>query len=1067
MYNKIIYNKIIVTTFMFFALCMTAFSQANTTASISGFVKNTDGNPLISATVRVEHLPTGTKSGAITGRTGKYNILGLKVGGPYKVMISMVGYEAQTFEDVFLSLNEALTLNVSLKEQATMIDPVVVEVTKNDIISSDKTGATYKISEIDIDNLPTIARSIHDYSRLSPLIVSSSSDGSNVAGRNTRYNNITIDGAVINDAFGLASSGGAFGGTAGTQPISLDAIEQFQVSISPFDIKEGGFTGGLINAISKSGTNNLTGSVYYFGRNKNFIGNNPVSDLPYPDFNESQIGARVGGPVIKNKLFYFANFEMGLRSEPYVIGLLGSNEANIFSISADSLRIIRDAVINKYGYDPGSYDDYTKKINNYKLFLKFDYNINDKNRLTLRHNFVTGDQGNAVSRSRSTFSYANQEYKFNSVLNQTVMQLNSVITPQLVNELKMSYTAVREHRDPLSSPFPSVTLRNMGQDGKGLITFGIDRFSQANALDQDLFEFTDNLFYFLGNHVLTLGTSNQMVSSNNLFLQDYYGAWEFSADANGSSLDNFLAGKASRYMLSYANTAATDGELKPRANMRYFQWGFYAQDEWSVLENLKLTAGFRVDLFSFTKKPLENSQFAAPHNWYGMDAGSVLNTSVIPNPISYSPRIGFNWDVNNDKQIQLRGGVGLFSGRTPGVWISNQFSSTGVDVLRIDERNTQYTFTPDVNNQPRPDNPKAQTTEINITDPNLKMPQILRGNLGFDYQLPLGFVLTLEALYGKTIYDIEYQNINLQYAKNDDGTIATTIDGRNLYSKEQVDKSFTRVIYMKNTTQGNQLNLVAQIQKPYGQGILPNLSANLAYTFSKVEDVNPLTSSRAVSNWQYNVGLDPNASELTRSSYEVPHKIMANISYTFDYSKNFATTIGIYYEGRSGLPFSMVYVEDANGDNIYGNDLVYIPTGANDPKFNLITNNWDELNALIDDFDYLKNNRGKIMEKNSLNTPWRNNLDLRLTQDIKFFGYKMQITLDAINFLNLMNKEWGRIKYVPYGSYSLFTFKGYDQETGKINAGYTPKKGANSDDIFSVDDLGSRWQLQLGLRFTF
>ncbi len=1061
------YNKIIVTTFAFFAMCMAAFSQANTTASISGFVKDTEGQALEKATIKVEHLPSGTKNATSAGSTGKFNILGLKVGGPYRIVVTMVGYESKSIEDVFLSINQTFTANFHLRSQDVMADPIIVEGMKNDIISSDKTGATYKISNVDIDNLPTIARSIHDYSRLSPLIVSSSSNGSNVAGRNMRYNNITIDGAVINDAFGLASSGGTFGGTAGTQPISLDAIEQFQVSVSPFDIKEGGFTGGLINAISKSGNNTFNGSVYYFGRNKNFVGKNPVTNAVYPDFNEAQIGARVGGPIIKNKLFYFANFEMGTRNDPYVVGLLGSNEANIFSISADSLRIIRDAVKNKFGYDPGNYDDYTKKVNNYKLFVKFDYNISDNHRLSLRHNFVTANQGGAMSRTRFAYSFSNQEYLFNSLQNQTVMQLNSIFSSNLVNELKVSYTSVRENRDLQSDPFPSVTLTNMGKDGKGIISFGVERFSQANALDQDLLEFTDNLSYFLGNHVITLGTSNQMVSSNNTFLQDYFGTWEFSPDANGSSLDNLLAGKASRYQLTYANTAATGGELKPKAAMKYFQWGVYAQDDWSVAENFKLIAGFRVDLFSFTQNPLENTAFATPHNWYGMAANSQLSTSTIPNPVSYSPRVGFNWDINNDKTYQLRGGIGLFSGRTPGVWISNQFSNTGVDVYRIDERNTKYAFSADVNNQPRPDNPKAQTSEINLTDKELKMPQLLRANIGFDYQLPLGMVLTLEALYGKTISDIEYQNINLQYEKNADGSIATAIDGRNLYSKTLVDKAYTRVIYMKNTDQGSQLNLVAQLQKPYGQGFLPNLSANIAYTFSKADEVNALTSSRAVSNWQYRVGLDPNRSELGRSSFEIPHKIMANVSYTFDYSKNFATTIGVYYEGRSGLPFSMVYVEDANGDNIYANDLVYIPTGEDDPKFNLTTKNWAELNALINDFDYLKNNRGKIMERNSLREPWRNSVDLRLTQDIKFFGYKLQVTLDAINFLNLLNNDWGRVKYVPYNSYYLFTFKDYDKETGKINAGYTPKKGANSDDIFSVDDLGSRWQLQLGLRFSF
>lgn len=1064
------YKNIYTIILMFFAVFGIALSQANTTASIDGFVKNTDGVPLPKATIRVEHTPSGTKTSTMTNTKGKFTILGLKVGGPYKVLITCLGYESQKIDSIYLSINQTFDVSVNLKILETMAEAVVVESQKNDVISSGKTSSTYKISSMDISNMPTIARSIHDYSRMSPLIVSSSIGGSSVAGRNMRYNNITVDGANINDAFGLSTAGGTLGGSAGTQPISLDVIDQFQVSVSPFDIKEGGFTGGLINAISRSGNNKLDGSVYYYGRNHHFVGNNPVTNADYPQFNEMQLGATVGGPIMPNELFYFANFEMGKKNIPISTGLLGSSEANIFGVSADSMRIIRDAVKSKYGYDPGSYDSYTNVTNNYKLFLKLDYNINDNNRLSVRHNFVTAEQTDGVLRDKNQYAFSGREYITGTMINQTVAQLNSIFTNDLVNELKIALTDVREDRSrPASAIFPSVTLRNMGADGKGIVMFGVDRFSQANAINQNILEFTDNLSYFLGNHVITVGTSNQIVYSDNLFMADYYGSYEFSNDGTATSLENFLAGKPSRYNLSYANTEVTGGKTTFNSELTYLQTSLYAQDLWSIMENFKLTYGLRADLINYFDTPYNNPEFAKPHNWYGMPENTSLQTTYIPVPVAISPRVGFNWDVDNNRKFQVRGGVGMFAGKAPGVWISNQFTGTGMDVFKIDERNTKYTFSPDVNNQPKPDNPTAQTTEVNVMERDLKMPQIMRANLGFDYKADCGFILTLEALYGMTIYDMEYQNLNLMYKRNDDGSIATAVDGRNLYMngrKDVVDDNFTKVIYLKNTDKGESLNLIAQIQKPYGEGIIPNMSANVSYTYSSVTDVNQLSSSRGVSNWQNRIGIDPNQSELSRSSVEIPHRILANLAYTFDYLDNFSTTIGIYYEGRNGLPFSLVYQEDANGDNVYANDLIYIPTGEDDPKFNLTSNNWAELNAFIDSYDYLKNNRGKIMERNALQTPWINSLDLRLTQDFKFMGKKLQVTLDAINFLNLLNSDWGHVKYIRFNSYSLFSFSGYDKETGRINASYRPKKGQGTD-IFNIDDLSSRWQLQLGVRFSF
>ncbi len=1061
-------------------------SQANTTASVTGFVYDTEGMPLQGATILLEHVPTGTKTGGFSTSTGKFTVVGLKIGGPYKMTVSMVGREKVEQIGIWLSINQNYDTKILLPESGVTSDEVTVTADKNEIISANRMGSSQHVSQKDIDALPTISRSIHDYSRLSPLVVSSTGSGSNVAGRNSKFNSITVDGAIMSDAFGLASSGTP-GGQAGSEAISLDAIQEFEVSISPFDVREGGFTGGLLNAITKGGTNSLSGSVYYYTRNQAFIGDSPLEDkdgnrAPYPDFDEMQIGGRVGGAIIENELFFFVNGEYKKRNDPTVIGLLGDNEANIFPLSRDTFNLIRDAAINNYGYDPGSFDQYTRETDDFKIFLKLDYNLSPQHRLSLRHNMVNANQGNDIVRDFDDFSLSNQEYIFNSVQNQTVLQLNSIFGQSMANEFRAAYTTIRDKRDPVGSPFPQVTIQNLGTEGKGDVSFGVGRFSQANSLDQDIIEITNNFNYFLGDHVITIGTNNQIVSFKNLFLQDYYGNWEFA------SLDDFIAGKSSRRSLSWANTDVTGGSDKPFAEFSYAQIGFYLQDEWSVLSNMKVTGGVRIDMFSYLDDPYENDRFANPRQWFGFDSPTTLNTSEMPAPVGFSPRLGFNWDVQEDRQIQVRGGIGLFSGRTPGVWISNQFSNTGVDIFRLDERNPTTPFVPDPFNQPRPDNVALATAEINVTDPDFKMPQIMRGDLALDYQLPMGFIGTVEFLYGQAVNDVFFQNINIQYQEDGNGNVVTAPDGRPMYQGEsnatKVDSNFTRVLLMTNTDKGSQTSFILQLQKPYGAGILPNLSANLAYTYNRTQDLNSLTSSRAISNWQFNPADDPNDPSLSTSNFEVRNRILANLNYTFEYLDGFATSIGLFYEGRSGSPFSFLYytsssfnfdpdvvadskVKDANNDNIWGNDLIYVPTGPEDPDFILTSDNWNELNAFLDQFDGLDDQRGKIMERNSITEPWVDVFDIRISQVIPTFeDQKIELYLDILNVLNLLNPDWGHDQYINFGTYGLFRFEGYDKETGAVRASYSPRGDNTFDDLLNTNDLNSRWQMQFGIRYT-
>lgn len=1064
-----------------FFLSHIAFSQGITTSSITGSVRDVDGKPLAGATVKATHLPSGTVSGGVVNNKGYFSIVGLRPGGPYKVEVTMVGYRAESKEDIFLTVGQEFTLRFILQPRDVQIREIQVISDKNDIISSNRTGASQTVSEVEISTLPTIARSIHDYSRLSPLVISSTSEGSNVASRNSKYNNIQVDGAALGDAFGLPSSGTP-GGQAGTEPISLDAIEEFQVSIAPFDVRQGMFTGGLINAITRSGTNRIRGSIYFYGRNQDFVGKSPIPDAnnvrqPYPDFSDYFIGGRVGGPIIENKLFYFVNLETKNRKDPQRVGLLGDQGYPItFGIPRDTLEKIRQIAINRYGYDPGSYELYTRKTEDIKLFFRADYNIDENNRLTLRHNFVKANQGNAVTRGQFAFSFSGQEYIFNSMQNQTVLQLNSILGSNIANELRLVFTSIRDKRDPVSKPFPAVNLYDIGPKGEDVF-LGVERFSQANALDQDIIELTDNFTYLLGDHTITIGTSNQLVSFNNLFLQDFYGTYSFN------SIADFEAGKPSQYQLSYS---LLPNEPKPRAKWNYLQLGFYAQDEWKILPNLKLWIGLRADMFAFPDKPAQNDSVTKVF--------PDLRTDELPTPIGFSPRLGFNYDIFGDKTAQVRGGVGIFSGKTPGVWISNQFSNTGTDIGRIDVRNPKITFEPDPFKQyTKVDSlTPIRTTEINITDKNLKMPQVLRFNLAFDKELPYGFIGTIEFLYGKTLYDMVYKNLNRQILKASNGQDSTLPDGRPVYSRFDVSPLFTNVILMTNTTKGYQTSITLQLQKPFGKGILPDMNLNLAYTWSRAKDVNSLTSSRAISNWQYNRAINPNDPELGTSLFEIPHRILANLSYRFNYLNGFATSIGIFYEGRSGAPFSLAYSNDANGDRTPDrratNDLVYIPLETDDKVMVLKGGNWKELNTFISWFPELEDQRGKIVERNSLRQPWYNQLDLRITQEFPTFrGQSLQIYVDILNVLNLLNPDWGHLKFVSNAVYDrAFTYNGIvtqelindpkngftQADLGKMIVTFSIPKDQKTnqpskDAMFNTADLASRWQIQFGIRYSF
>jgi len=1029
------------------------FAQGVTSAAFSGRVTDSEGKALPGATVTAKHLPTGTVFETTTRLDGRFDIPAAKVGGPYSVIATLTGFAPQTLADITLKLGENRSLAFKL-EQAR-IEVGVTVTAPNPVISQSRTGAAQNVSTAVIESMPSISRTFGDFTRLSPQVDSGGSGSFNAAGRNNKYNSIQIDGAVNNDLFGLSGSG-----TPGlAAPVSLDAVQEFQLVLAPYDVRYGGFTGAGLNAITRYGTNSFSGSAYFFGRNQNFVGNGP-DKTPYGNFSQSQYGLRLGGPIVKDKLFFFLSVESGRQTTPptYVINDSGtSNDFGGANVStADAQRFV-DILKNKYGYTTTGFGSGYKQIqaNNDKIFFRLDYNINSKNRLTVRNNYISGLQDNPPSKaSSSVFAFGDDFYRLTNKTNSTVLQLQSTISNSVFNELILNYTTIRDSRQIGDKLFPQV---NVAIAGGYRLTAGSEQYSGANGLNQDILEITDNLTWAVGDHMFTIGTHNEFFKFANLYIRNLYGYWEFS------SLDNFENGVASRY---YHDFYTANPSQKWWAQFSVAQLGGYIGDKWAVLPNLSLTYGVRLDVPIINNTPTANPTVLSV---YGVPTNQAASGNLL-----FSPRLGFNWDVFNDKRTQVRGGIGYFSGRTPYVWISNQFSNSGMDFTRLDIRNPAFAFVTDPLNQPVPQGAAALTSEVDLIDKNFTYPQLLRANVAVDHELPLGIVGTVEFIYSKNMKEILYQDLNLRNLG------ATTLGGRTTYARD-VDKValgtslYTDVIYLTNTNQGYQYTLSGQLQKNFTD----RSWINAYYTYGQSKDVNSGTSSQAASNFVYNpIRYDVNNPELTWSNYDVRHRLGIAFSWQIKLFKKAPTSISMFYSGVSGRPYSTTYnYFDANGDAATGNDLVYVP--ANQSEVIFVNSSgavmadqaglWATFNAFISGDPGLANYRGKIVPRNSSRTPWYNGLDARLAQDLPvpaLNGHSLQLTLDVINLLNLINKDWGNSYYVSSQNDVPWTLYGsnygVDPTTGQQRIVWTPRTKR-----YSLSQLGSRWQIQIGVRYKF
>jgi len=1038
-------------------------SQGVTTASISGIVTTQAGEPLPGANIVAVHEPSGTVYGTISRVDGRYNLVNLRVGGPYTVTVSYVGYAQQKVSDIYLTLGQDLVLNFKLAEQPVQLGEVTVIGERTGVISAARTGPSTNVLRQQIDVLPTISRSFQDYYKISPYFV-----GYSAAGRNNRYNNIQIDGTNFNDLFGLGGTG-APAGQSNVTPISLEAVEEFQIVIAPYDVRQSGFTGAGVNVITRSGTNKFSGALFYYGRNQDFIGKSPDSlRRKYPDFTDYQTGFRIGGPILRNRLFFFLNGELTRYKSP-LTRTLGATTigTNIYTVSPDSVRLFREALKTRYGYETGSFESFNFLRHSNKLFVRFDFNITSSHRLTLRHSYLDAFDDNPPSTSGipspqiATIYAENTRYKTQNTTNSTVLQLTSVFGSRAANELIVGYTDIHDNPLYYGQPFPYVSVRTFDAQGRTYnLAAGSEKFRMANDLRQRVIEITDNLTFFMGSHTITVGTHNEIFSFSNLFIRDFFGAYHWN------SLADFLAGrKAAQYELSYSNIP---GNPQPRAEWKAIQYGVYVQDEWSIKPGLKLTFGVRLDVPTFPDKPAYNPKVDSTFKPLGYD----ISTDKVPKAqFMWGPRFGINWDLFGDKTTQLRGGIGVFTGRVPYVWISNQYSNTGVEFGRLFLTGSAVPdFVPDPYNPPRGGTPIA-TTEINITAPDYKLPQLLRASFGVDKLLPLGLVATVEGQYSKTINDILYKDINLipqGYLSDGRPIYGTWSYSARRWTVQKYNSSFTNVILLTNTNQGYTYNLTFQLERPLAPD---GIYAKFAYTYGVSKDMNSGTSAQAFSQWRFNHAVDPNNPTLSYSSFDYRHRILAILSYKKEFFRGFSASVGIFYNGLSGQPYSWVYSGDVNGDGQVENDLIYIPKDKNDiilvdangnplPKDNVA---YDQLFAFIDNDPYLSKNKGKIAERMAARGPWSHQVDARFALEIPSIrGQKLEITFDILNLLNLLNKDWGIVKGVTFQRAFLLVFHSLDPATGQPRFRWT-----NPPRPELPLDLASRWQAQIGIRYTF
>ena len=1088
-------QKRLAALFVLMLTCSLSIIAQVTSSALTGKVTETSTNEtVIGASVQVVHEPSGTRYAAVTNIDGRFTIQGMRTGGPYTVTVSYIGFQTKTFQDIVLQLGETYNLDVWISEDANELAEVVV-IGKGSKFAAERTGASLNISNSTMMELPTISRSISDIARLSPY-----ANGMSFAGGDGRSTNFTLDGANMNNNFGLTSKL-----PGGGNPVSMDAIEEVQVVIAPYDVRQTNFIGGGINAVTKSGTNTFRGTAYVYHTNENMHGNR-VDDQTMSDPGTDRVttyGFTLGGPIIKDKLFFFANFE---RSDiPSIANRwqasddgIGDSKMNISRVKASDMETVRNFLISKYNYDPGSYTNFPADEGNTKYLARLDWNINTQHKLALRFNHTENSLWNAPSatsndvghnftygvQNRNSFYsmiYSGAMYNLKNKITTISADFNSRFSDKFSNQLLFTYSNIDDVRDSDSDAFPFVEILTHNDAGtlEPYITLGYELFSWKNRVQNKVTTITDNATFYLGAHKITAGLSLEHQLAYNAYMRNGTGYYSYN------SLDDFLNGAAPE---GVALTWGYNGNDDPRVQVTFNQWGAYLQDEWNVTDRFKLSYGIRFDNLVFSDDDLMRNNAI-----YNLDyEGRHIDTGAWPKAnLQVSPRLGFVWDVYGDKSLKVRGGTGLFAGRIPLVFFTNMPTNSGMTQYQY---NTKYHtdgnnavlaafaggMVTDVNqmrdiicaNDPQA---KANITpeqgavpsSFAAVDPEFKMPQVWKTSLAVDYNLPTSFPLSLtgEFTYTKKIHDIMLDDYDIKSDYSNWQRVAGP-DNRILYPSDyHINKKSAYVLTNTSKGYGWTANVTLNAEP------IKDLHLMAAYTHTVMKEVSGMIGSNASSVWQgmYTIN-GPKFPDVQNSTYVIPDRIIANISYKYG-KEHFS----LFYTGYSPQGYSYYYGTDLNGDGL-AYDLMYIPRDDSEIKFATDEDRISFWNFVEQD-DYLKNHKGEYAESYACRAPWIHRFDFRWAHDFDLkignTTHKLQLSADFQNIGNLFNSRWGVAQNMTNSCNGGALLRITNMTDVKNGAQPIFSMNANPDGtpITQTWDYnhsyGQCWRLQVGVKYYF
>lgn len=1092
-------------TTLVLALCASMFVIAQvTTSTITGSVKDNNNQPLVGATITATHLPSGTKYLTTSTKDGFFILNGLRVGGPYTVVVNFTGFKSATFDNIMLRLGEPYDIRVGMSVNQQVLENVLIASTSKKA-AAEKGGMSSVINNRMLTTMPSLTRSITDFSRTVPQ-----ANEFSFGGRDARYNNISIDGANLNNSFGLSSD--PFPG-GGNNPISLDAVDEVSVSLAPYDVRQGNFTGANIAAVTKSGTNTYHGTVYTYWKNQNLVGNKIAGQTAAnPAFKSRVYGASLGGPLIKNKLFFFINGEY--EKKPPAAGITytptgGSGTGNTSIVSVDSLKLVSDYLKSQYNYDPGVYDNFPSfKNTNHKYLAKIDWNISTRHKLTLKYSDFLGEQNFLPSQSggiagadiatygpkfsSSAMAFSNVIYTQQDIVKAGTIELNSRFSSRISNQFLATFTKIRSDKTHPGATFPFIDI--LAADKRNYISAGNEPFNgNNNKVHTDVLSFTDNFTYYAGKNTITAGVAFENQKVGNMFMAGSQGYYLFA------SVQDFINNRAPlKFAQTYSLIPGQDAVFS--AQLKISQLSVYAQDDINVNPNLKFSVGLRVDKPIYPEQPLENPATSAL-TFQDKDGNQVhYSTGKWPkaSPL-FSPRASFRWDLYGDKSLIIRGGTGLFTGRIPFVYLTNIPTNSGMYQYSA---KVLYTYSGvNMNNflfssDPKAYNPFYNTslasalpqyfpttagsvpsTNVVVADPKYKFPQVWRTDLGIEQKIGNTWKLTMEAMFTKDVNATYMYDAN---QKSPDATVTTGSYTRGYYSSSaarKLNSNVSNAIVLSKSNKGSSFVFTAQIEKMFSNGWFGSLAYNYTYAVNLTE--NP--GSQAASTYNANPTAGTlNDIQLSNTSFALPHHIVGSISHRFEYANHFATTISLVYEGAKNGAYSYVYSGSVNNQGQNSANLMYIPNDATNPSeikfvdhtYNGVLYTAAQQASLFEYYikqdPYLSKHRGQVADRNGAFRPWYNEVNMKIIQDVfTNIGkqrHTIQFSADVYNIPNLINHRWGARK-----SYTVNNPLTLSSVSGGVPSFYiTPYQNVPvTYSFFNNISTSNTWAMQLGLRYIF